>query len=156
MNKLKLLVAISVAAAAMFASPMYAQAAATTQIIPFDTDINLCNGDPLHLSGSQLVLSQVTGNATGGFTVVSQFDPQGVIGIDPVTGTTYHFTGTVRDTYTLKSAGAYTNTFIDRFHVQATSGEDTFFVYDTFHMTITPDGNLTAFVSNISVSCPNY
>jgi hypothetical protein len=136
------------------ASPIHAQAATTTtEVIPFDTYIVACNGDLIHLSGSLLAVSHVTETPSGGFVGSFQFNPQGVTGVDLVTGTTFHATGLTRDISIVTPAGGFTDTFVNRFHIQATSGDESFIVTQNAHVTITPDGNVTASVDNFSASC---
>ena len=149
----KLLLAIVLATAAMIASPIHAQAAATIEVIPFDTTFPLCNGDAIHLSGSLLIVSQETVTPSGGSVFSFQVKPQRITGVDLATGTTFIGTGLTRDVSITTPTGGYTSTSVNRFHIQATSGEESFIVTDTFHITVTPDGNVTAFVDNFSASC---
>jgi hypothetical protein len=149
----KLFVSIVLAAAALMASPIHAQAATETEVIPFDTEFALCNGDLLHLSGSLLSVSQVTQTPSGGFVVSFQFNPQSVTGVDLVTGTTYHATGLTRNISVSTPPGGYTETFVNRFHIQATAGGESFIVTETIHITVTPDGNVTASLDNFSATC---
>jgi hypothetical protein len=149
----KFLLAIVLAAVAMIASPIHAQAATTTEVIPFETDLVVCNGDLVHLSGSLLAVSQVTETPSGGFVVSFQFNPQGVTGVDLVTGTTFHATGLTRGISITTPPDGYTETFVNRFHIQATAGHESYIVTETFHITVTPDGNVTALVDNFSASC---
>ena len=77
----KLVVSIVLGAAALIASPMQAQAATQREIVPFEADVLLCNGDVVHLSGPLLTLSHVTETPSGGFVDMFQANPQGVRGV---------------------------------------------------------------------------
>lgn len=149
MKKLLLFIAVTVA----LALPVSAQAAATTQSIPFDTDIVACNGDVIHLSGTLLAVFTETATPSGGFVVSSHFQPQGVAGVDLVTGTMFRGTGLTRDITVVAPSGGVTETFVNRFHIQATSGEQSFIVSEVSHITINANGDVTAFFDNFQSTC---
>ena len=151
--KKKLLASLTLTAAAVLGWPLSAQAATTTQVIPFDTDIQACNGDTVHLSGSLEDVFQVTATPSGGFMLGFHDNPQGVTGVDLVTGTVFHATGLTRDRFIAVPSGGFTDTSVNRFHIQATTGDQSFIVSETFHITVTPDGKVTAYVDNFSSTC---
>jgi hypothetical protein len=84
---------ILVAALATLASPVSAQAAASVEQVPFEADVLACNGDVIHLSGRLLVVFTETATPSGGFVFSAHFQPQGVMGVDLVTGTRFIATG---------------------------------------------------------------
>jgi hypothetical protein len=149
MKKLLLLIAVTAALAA----PVSAQAAATTERMPFDVDLVICNGDVVHLSGTLLAVFTETTTPAGGFVVSSHFQPQGVSGVDLVTGTMFRATGLTRDILVVSPPGGITETFVNRFHIQATRGEQSYIVSEVFHITIAPTGAITAFVDNFRATC---
>jgi hypothetical protein len=81
------------------------------------------------------------------------FQPQGVTGVDLVTGTVFHATGLTRDLIVNSPAGGSTGTFVNRFHIQATRGAESYIVSELFHVTVTPDGTVTVFFDNFSSTC---
>lgn len=139
--------------AAALAVPVATQAAATTEKTPFEADVIACNGDVIHLSGTLLGIFTVTTTPSGGFVVSSHFQPQGVKGVDLTTGTPYVATGLTRDILVVSPAGGIVETFVNRFHIQATRGAESFIVSETFHITVTPSGAVTASVDNFSSTC---
>ena len=149
MKKLLLFVTATVA----LALPVAAQAAATTEPIPFDTVILACNGDPIHLSGTLLGIFTETETPSGGFVVSSHFQPQGLRGVDLVTGTKFIGTGLTREITVVSPPGGVTDTFVNQFHIQATRGAQSFVVSEVSHITITPTGAITAFVDNFRATC---
>ena len=149
MRKLLVLL-ITIAALAM---PIAAQASATTERVPFDADVIACNGDTIHISGTLLAVFTETTTPSGGFVVSSHFQPQGIKGVDLTTGTKYIATGLTRDILVVSPAGGITETFVNRFHIQATTGAESFIVSEVFHITVNPNGDVTAFVDNFSSTC---
>jgi hypothetical protein len=149
MRKLLLLL-VTTAALAM---PVATQASATTEKVPFDADVLACNGDVIHISGTLLNIFTVTTTPSGGFVVSSHFQPQGIKGVDLTTGTPYVATGLTRDILVVSPAGGSTETFVNRFHIQATRGAESFIVSEVFHITVNADGDVTAFVDNFSSTC---
>jgi hypothetical protein len=149
MKKLLILVAATVA----LALPVSAQAAATTEQVPFEADVLACNGDVIHLSGTLLMVFTETVTPPGGFVFSSHFQPQGVKGVDLVTGTTFIATGLTRDIVVVSPPGGFTETFVNQFHIQATTGAESFIVREVFHITVNANGDVTAFVDNFSATC---
>lgn len=50
-------------------------------------------------------------------------------------------------------AGGFTETFVNRFHIQSTRGAESFVVTQTFHITITADGTIRVEFDNFSATC---
>jgi hypothetical protein len=149
MRKLILLLLVVVA----LAVPAGTQAAATVQTQPFDVLIQICNGDTVHLTGQLVVVMTETTTPSGGLTMSVHFQPQGVTGVDLSTGTIFHATGLTRDLVVNTPAGGATETFVNRFHIQATGGAQSFIVSELFHVTVSPDGTVRTFFDNFSSTC---
>ena len=149
MRKLLVLL-ITIAALAM---PLAAQASATTEKVPFVANVTACNGDVIHITGTLLSIFTETTTPSGGFIVSSHFQPQGIMGVDLTTGTRYVATGLTRDILVTSPSGGSTETFVNRFHIQATSGAESFIVSEVFHITVNANGDVTAFVDNFSSTC---
>jgi hypothetical protein len=149
MKKLLILVAATVA----FALPVSAQAAATVESVPFEADVLVCNGDVIHLSGTLLIVFTETATPSGGFVFSAHFQPQGLMGVDLVTGTRFIGTGLTRDIVVVSPAGGFTETFVNQFHIQATKGAESFIVSEVFHITANANGEITAFVDNFRATC---
>jgi hypothetical protein len=149
MRKLILLMLVVVA----LAVPAGTQAAATVQTQPFDALLTICNGDVVHLTGQLVVVMTETTTPSGGLTMSFHFQPQGVTGVDLSTGTIFHATGLTRDLVVNTPPGGTTETFVNRFHIQATGGAQSFIVSELFHVTVTPDGTVRVLFDNLSSTC---
>jgi hypothetical protein len=132
--------------------PSAAQAATTTLTTPLQADIQACSGDTIRLSGQLLGVFTVNIDSAGGFVFSSHVQPQGIAGVGLQTGTKYLGTGLTLDLVVVNPIGGATFTFVNRFHIQATGGADSFDVSQTLHTTVRPDGTVTAFVDNFSAS----
>lgn len=133
--------------------PLSAQAATTVGQVTFEDTFPLCNGDPIHISGTLLSTTTETTTRSGGHVFAFHFNPQGVTGVDLVTGTVFHATGLTRDLVVESPAGGTTETFVNRFHIQATGGAESYISTDLFHITITPDGVVRVEVEMHSATC---
>ena len=131
-----------------------AQAATTVERTPFVGDVELCtSGDTVHLSGWLLIASTETLTPSGGFMVAAHFQPQGVSGVDTTTGTLYRASGLTRDLFVSSPAGGFTETYVNRFHIQATAGAESFLVKETFHITVSSTGSVRVFIDKFSATC---
>jgi hypothetical protein len=137
----------------MLAAPVAAQAGTTIQQIAFVDDEVICNGDTVHISGPVLGVISETATPSGGEVIAFHFNPQGVTGVDLVTGQIFHATGLTRDLIVNSPPGGSNETFVNRFHVQATGGAQSFIVTELFHVTVTPDGTVTVFFDKASSTC---
>jgi hypothetical protein len=147
----RLLVILAVVGA--LAAPVSAQATTTVERVTFEDTFLLCNGDPIHLSGTLLAVISETATPSGGLVVAIHFQPQGVTGVDQVTGTVFRAGGLTRDLIVNSPPGGTTETFVNRFHNQATRGAESYIVSELFHVTVTPDGTVTVFFDNFTSTC---
>jgi len=130
-----------------------AQAATTVQKITFDTTFPLCNGDLIHLTGPLSISMTETATPSGGELIAFKANPQGVTGVDLVTGTVFHATGLTRDLVVNSPPGGSTETFVNQFHIQSTTGAQSYIVTELFHVTVTPDGTTTVSFDNFASTC---
>jgi hypothetical protein len=135
------------------AVPLSAQAITTVEQVPFDDTFPLCNGDPIHLSGTLLATITETSTRSGGYVVAFHFQPQGITGVDLVTGTVFHATGLTRDLIVQSPRGGTTETFVNRFHIQATRGAESYINTALFHITVTADGTVRVEIDMSSEPC---
>jgi hypothetical protein len=68
-------------------------------------------------------------------------------------GAPYHATGLTRDTTVFVPSGGLTETFVNRFHIVGTMGAPTYYVKTTFHITVTPSGDVAVELENFSEEC---
>ena len=137
----------------VMAAPLSAQASTDVGQVTFDDTFSLCNGDAIHVSGTLLATTTETETPSGGLLFAFHFQPQGVTGVDLVTGTVFRATGLTRDLIVESPPGGSTETFVNRFHIQATGGAESYIVTDLIHVTITPDGTIRADIEMHSESC---
>ena len=141
------------AVVAALTASVSAQAGTTVAKQKVDQTFPLCNGDLIHVSGPLLAVFSETTTPSGGQVVAFHFQPQGVTGVDLVTGAVFHATGLTRDLIVNSPPGGTTETFVNRFHIQATRGGESFIISDLFHVTVTPDGTVRVFFDNFSATC---
>jgi hypothetical protein len=146
------LLVILVAVGAL-AAPLSAQAGTTVEKQSFDATFEICNGDLIHLSGTLLAVFSETATPSGGEVLAFHFQPQGVSGVDLVTGTVFRATGLTRDLIVNSPPGGSTETFVNRFHIQATGGAQSYIITELFHVTVTPNGTVTVFFDNFASTC---
>ena len=141
------------AAASVLLGAGAAQAATTVQELQYSSITELCNGDPVQLSGTLLFVDSFTTLPSGGHASMVLFEAQNVTGVDLVTGTTYHLASTLSGRGVLSSAGGSTGTFISRFHLQSTGGAESFTVGLTAHTTVAPDGTYVVVFEKPIIAC---
>jgi hypothetical protein len=144
---------VLIGAVVTLAIPASAQAITTVERIPFETTILLCNGGVVDLEGQLSVTTTSTTTPAGGFVFAIHFQPQGVKGIDITTGTAYIATGLTRDLVVATPPGGFTETYVNRFHIQATTGAESYIVTELFHVTFSPDGTLRVVIDKFSAPC---
>ena len=149
-RKLSMAGVVVIAALALSASSW---AATTVQKIPFNAAVVICNGDTVNLSGTLLDIVTTTTTPSGGLVVAFHDNPQGISGVDATTGTVFHATGLTREVDVSTPPGGFTTTFVNRFHLQATQGAQSFVVSETEHVTVTPNGTVTVSFDNFSSTC---
>jgi hypothetical protein len=135
------------------AAPVSAPAGTTVDKITFDTTFPLCNGNLIHVSGPLLVVISETATPSGGEVFAFHFQPQGVTGVDLVTGTVFQATGLTRDLIMNSPPGGSTETFVNKFHIQARGGAESYIITELFHVTVTPDGTVAVFFDNFASTC---
>jgi hypothetical protein len=141
-----------------------AQAKATTVVTNFDQETDLTvfvpcaalgAGEYVQLSGSLHVLFTTTIDNRGGFHTTFLFQPMGISGTGLSTGDKYQATGETQGTLNgdLSSGQPYEQTFVNNFKIIGQGPGNNFLVYETFHITVNPDGTVTAFVDNLKIKC---
>jgi hypothetical protein len=136
-----------------FAIPAATTRGATTieKNIPFNATIEGC-GETITLSGRLLGVFTEQPLGGGGFLLAFHFQPQGLSGSSS-SGVPYHGTGLTRDITLFVPSQGLTETFINRFHIVGTMGAPTYYVVETFHVTVTPNGEVAVFFDKFSLEC---
>jgi hypothetical protein len=108
-------------------------------------------GELVLLEGTLHVLTHVTIDDQGGLHVKQHFQPQGVSGTGLTTGDTYRGTGVTQTEF--NAAAGFEQTSINNFRIVGQGPDNNFLVHSTFHVTVTPNGDVTSVVDNFSVEC---
>jgi hypothetical protein len=143
-----------------------AQAISTTVIenvrIPIDLFVYVpCaaggTGEFVLLSGPLHILFTTTIDDQGGYHSKFHNQPQGISGTGFTTGDKYQATGVTQGTFNGKIG--YENTYVNNFRIIGQGAGNNFLVHETFHITVNPSGQVTAFVDHFSIECrvvPSY
>jgi hypothetical protein len=108
-------------------------------------------GEFVLLSGTQHQLFHVTTDGNGGLHLKSTIQSQGLSGIGLTTADRYQGTGATQSETDL-TVGVE-QTLVSSFKVIGEGTDNNFLVQQTTHLTVTPNGDLTAFVNDFSVEC---
>ena len=131
--------------------------AATTTTITVSSPVdalltNPCTNQLIHFTGEthDTFITTVNGNEVH---VGITFNPQDVSGVD-AQGNHYHLTGVKNnELHFAQSNSDYESTFVDIFHVVSDGSSPNYLIHNTFHITVTPDGTITAYHDNFFTTC---
>jgi hypothetical protein len=159
--KLSSLAVALVLIAILSVSPVLASATTVTTNVKVPIDLFVfvpCalggQGELVELTGPLHILFVTVLNDQGGFHSKYHFQPQGVSGTGLTTGDKYQATGETQDTFNGKVGSiGYTDTFVNNFKIIGQGPGNNFLIHENFHVTVHPDGTVTAFVDNFSVIC---
>jgi hypothetical protein len=158
LSKLALVVLVMVLVLSVGAVP--ARAAATTFTVTYSEETELfvyvpCAlggmGEEVYLSGPLHILFSVTYGSSGSFVSKYLFQPQGISGTGVSSGDKYQATGETGETYTGRIG--YQDTFVNNFKIVGQGPGNNFMVHENLHITVNPNGTLTAYADNFSVDC---
>jgi hypothetical protein len=124
--------------------PGGAAAATTVTVSPFEATETICNGDIVHLTGTEVAV--VNDNT---LTNIRSVD---VVGVDLTTGTVYHGEGSVFDIVSLEPSGGVVETLRVTTRLVAAGGQS-FVDQGFFHGTLTPLGTFPVFRFGGSTVC---
>jgi hypothetical protein len=148
--------ALGVLCFTLFAGATSARAAASTftssSIFPINLPVDAC-GEPVQLSGNLHDLFHVTFDGAGGAVLKVLDNPQGVSGVDLLTGAKYQGTGETEFVETFAAGGTFTDTFVNNFKIIGQGTSPNYLVHENFHITVNPDGTVTSFHDNFSITC---
>jgi hypothetical protein len=147
MRKLLLLVCLAVGLV-LAATP--AQAATTVENhFPVEFTVDVC-GDTITLSGTELGVFTSQPLGQEGYLATFHLNTQGLTGTSS-SGTTYHGTTVITGAFVLTPTGGSTFTSVNAFNIVGTSGAPLYALEVTFHITMSPTGEITADVNNAHV-----
>jgi hypothetical protein len=137
-----------------------ARAAATTVVTNISSDTQLyvyvpCAaggaGEYVYLSGPLHMLFVTVVDGKGGFHSKYHYQPQGISGRGETTGATYHATGGTQGTF--NGRVGFQQTYVNNFKIIGAGRGNNYLVHENLHITVKPDGTVTAYVDHYSVVC---
>jgi hypothetical protein len=137
----RLLVILGLAGALI--APLSSEAGTTVSRDTLDFTGTICNGDVVHVTGTQVVVLSDT---------LTNVRSQDLTGVDLTTGTVYHGANSFFDQPITTPSGTSVETFSQDLRLAAPGGES-FTATGLFHATATPDGTLRVFLVKESVPC---
>lgn len=156
--KLVFLVLVLLLLLSMGTAPAYAKATTFTVSFSEQTDLFVfvpCAlggaGENVYLSGPLHILFSATITDNGTFVSKYLFQPQGISGTGETSGDRYQATGETQDTFTGQVGTEYS--FVNNFKIIGQGPGNNYLVHENVHVTVNPDGTLTAYVDNFSVEC---
>ena len=156
----KKLISALFAFACLFIAALPASAAVTqNDRIPFVQFVfvpcaNAGAGELLIIGGTLHIVSKLTIDNAGGVHFSFHSQPQGASGIGQDTGDTYRAVGVTRGNTNISADGLpFVDTFVNNFNMIGTGGGVSFKSHATIHITVNANGDVTANVFNISVTC---
>ena len=130
-----------------------AQTVTSHQVVPIDTTIAGCT-EPVAFTGTILLQSTGVMTASGGFNIELHSNPQGVVGVGLTSGITYRGTGASQIVFATPSSGTFVQTVVNNINFIAPGATaNSLLVHATFHVTVNPDGTVTAFTDTVSITC---
>jgi len=139
----RLIIGLTLVAAAL--APVAARADVTTVREPANFNVTLCNGDVVHVTGTQHWAFNANVLTTGRVSNLT--------GVDLTTGTIYHGTERYFDLIPVLPTGGSVETFQADLRL-VSGGGSTFAATGVFHITVTADGTVRSLVENSTESCP--
>jgi hypothetical protein len=132
--------------------PSTASAVTDRTTVSYGAVVESCSGENISLSGQLLLITHVTEDSSGGLHVQITFVPREVLGVS-ANGTQYREVVGQRQRFNISGRGTLTETFTTEFMLISEGGSDNLLERATTHVTITPNGDVTAFVNNVSFEC---
>jgi hypothetical protein len=108
-------------------------------------------GELVELTGPLHIVMAFTADSSGGFHVVTHFQPQGISGVGLTTGLKYNATGETDET--LNVTAGVTDTIVNNFKIIGQGPGNNSLLHENFHITINANGTATASVDNFNSSC---
>jgi hypothetical protein len=114
---------------------------------------NPCNGDLVSLTGTLHEQFHITIDSAGGANLEDHFNPQDVTGTGSPSGAKYQATGVTRDNANFTPGALFVTTFVNNFRIIGQGPDNNFMVHENAHVTVNPNGTVTSFHDNFSITC---
>jgi hypothetical protein len=131
------------------AQPAHAQAQTVTvrQVLPISGELTTCSGSDVAVNGTANVIIHETANAAGGFNLDIHISGQ-LSGVDEA-GNNYNGAIDSSDTLNVNAGGEESQ--LVTIVLSGPAGQ--FRLHVTTHITVDANGNVTAFVDNLTSNC---
>ena len=118
------------------------------------TAIQACIGEALTFDGTALLVAHQTILPNGSTLLDAiHFNGQGAVALGASTGATYRLAGADSNQVILAPSGTVTATFEANLLAIGPGSAKSFLGHVLQHVTVTPDGNITALVDVVSIDC---
>ena len=115
---------------------------------------NACTGELHHFSGYLHMLETVTEDAAGGIHIHAVYNPMGWKAVGNDSGIVCKMTGRTGWTYNYGPGDVPSaETFVNRFHMVCPGPGNDLVFYQTWHMTVNPDGVITVEFDKLRTEC---
>ncbi len=108
-------------------------------------------GEFIEVSGDLHIVVNFTIDKNGGVHGKTHFQPQGISGVGLTTGDKYQATGVTQNQF--NSHVGFEETYVNNFRMIGQGPRNNLLVHVTSHITINANGDVTAFVDNVSEEC---
>lgn len=150
MKRIAIIGLVVVALMLAFALPAQAQVLVNEKNPVTWTVVIPCSGETVVAEGYMHHKEAVTVDGAGGFHVTISDQPMGLQGVDTA-GNKYNGVGGTRMTENMKVGYVYT--YVNNYRFIGAGKAPNFSVHETYHITINANGELTADVVNVKVTC---
>jgi len=114
--------------------------------------IEACLGESVTILGNAVLVVHQTTLPNGATVLVIHSNPQGAIALGDSSGETYHIAASDTLAQVIAPAGTFVGTFTANLNVIGTGGSG-FFGHILLHVTVTPDGVVTADMEIVDTEC---
>lgn len=147
-----LLTSLMISFIAGFAFPLSAQSVSSRDMVQSISNFIPCaNGGAGEMVSGDLLTHAIIHTNKDGIVTKMQFHPQGGVLIGQTTGTRFQANG-LTNFIMDNPAGTFTDTFVNRYHLVGMGGVQ-FKVFETIHVTVNANGDVTADVNNFTFEC---
>jgi hypothetical protein len=110
-------------------------------------------GELVLVTGELHVVVHQSTSESGNTTAKVHFQPQGLAGAGVTSGDRFQATGVTQQTTTVSGNPPWNTTYVNNFRFIGQGPGNNYMVHQTYHVTVNPDGTVTALVDHLSVTC---
>lgn len=150
MKRIAIMGLVVVALMLVFALPAQAEVLVNEKNPVTWTTLIPCSGEMVVVEGYMHHKEAVTADGAGGFHVTISDQPMGLQGVDTA-GNKYNGVGGTRSTENMKVGEVYT--LVNNYRFIGVGKAPNYNVHETWHYTINANGELTADLDNLRITC---